>query len=307
MKTSPQLALQISEVLVPVDFSEQSALSLKTSTALAERFGASITLLHVIRPGQAESDLAELGVRRTEALQAAEKRLAMLAQRRGAGAPFRAPEARRGDPSQEIVQTACDLHADLLVIATHGFTGLKHAFLGSTAEQILHHASCPVLVLRRDESRRPIPRRILAPVDFSPASFAALRYAISFGKAVGAELTALHVVEPLGPLARLEANGRAHERKLKEAADFRLAELHLEVDEAEGAFATKLGRGGAVHEILSEAETAPFDLIIVSSRTHNLMRKLGMGSTTDQIVRRATCPVLVFHDSLPPPPIDSGL
>jgi universal stress protein A len=58
---------------------------------------------------------------------------------------------RHGVPFNEISGTASTLKADLIVIATHGYTGLKHVFLGSTAERVVRHAPCPVLVVREDE------------------------------------------------------------------------------------------------------------------------------------------------------------
>ena len=58
-------------------------------------------------------------------------------------------EVRIGKPHREIVAEAKEAGADLIVIATHGYTGLKHAFIGSTAERVVRHASCPVLVVRR--------------------------------------------------------------------------------------------------------------------------------------------------------------
>ena len=58
---------------------------------------------------------------------------------------------RVGHPYQEITQAAQELKADLIVIATHGYTGLKHILLGSTAERVVRHASCPVLTVRERE------------------------------------------------------------------------------------------------------------------------------------------------------------
>jgi nucleotide-binding universal stress UspA family protein len=58
---------------------------------------------------------------------------------------------RQGNPSQEIAKVARSLDVDLIVIATHGYTGLKHVYLGSVAEKITRHATCPVLVVRNCE------------------------------------------------------------------------------------------------------------------------------------------------------------
>ena len=58
---------------------------------------------------------------------------------------------RLGQPHREITEAAKELHVDLIVLATHGYTGLKHAFLGSTAERVVRHAPCPVLTVRERE------------------------------------------------------------------------------------------------------------------------------------------------------------
>jgi nucleotide-binding universal stress UspA family protein len=60
---------------------------------------------------------------------------------------------REGPPTQELLDCAKEVGADLLIIATHGYTGLKHMLLGSTAEQVVRHASCPVLTIRAELSK----------------------------------------------------------------------------------------------------------------------------------------------------------
>jgi nucleotide-binding universal stress UspA family protein len=80
-----------------------------------------------------------------------------------------------------------------MVISTHGYTGLDYVLLGGTAERVIRHAPCPVLVVRRQDGRPPEPKKILVPVDFSPASLDGLRYALRLARPFGARLTALHV------------------------------------------------------------------------------------------------------------------
>ena len=100
-------------------------------------------------------------------------------------------------PFDEICRLAQTVPADLVVMPTHGRTGLKHVFLGSTAERIVQHSSCPVLVTRGKRSSggngsRFRIKTILVPVDFSNCSREGLRYAIAFANEFGAKIILLH-------------------------------------------------------------------------------------------------------------------
>src|SRR4029453_7147444 len=88
-------------------------------------------------------------------------------------------------PFDEICRLAQQIPADLIVMPTHGYTGLKHVFLGSTAERVVQHSPCPVFVVRprkrKSKTGRTSPAHtILVPVDFSGCSRGGLRYAIGF-------------------------------------------------------------------------------------------------------------------------------
>jgi nucleotide-binding universal stress UspA family protein len=109
-----------------------------------------IRLVHVVEPGSFVNDLANVAVIRDdkEVAQDAAARLQCLAQDEVEELIPVQAEVRIGKPYHEICSMAKTLGADLIVIATHGYTGLKHALLGSTAERVVRHASCPVLVVR---------------------------------------------------------------------------------------------------------------------------------------------------------------
>src|SRR4029453_8344548 len=100
-------------------------------------------------------------------------------------------------PFHEICKLAQEIPADLIVMPTHGYTGLKHVFLGSTAERVVQHSPCPVFVVREKKRRsksgalRSI-KTILVPVDFSDCSRHGLQYAIEFANEFGARIILLH-------------------------------------------------------------------------------------------------------------------
>jgi universal stress protein A len=146
--------LQLQSILVPTDFSKPSLKALHYAAALAAQFGAKLTLLTVVEPIGATPDFAYNPlVLDNEAVRAtAEEQLQRLLKRQAIDvALVQRTLVRQGVPFNEISGAASRLKADLIVIATHGYTGLKHVFLGSTAERVVRHAPCPVLVVRENE------------------------------------------------------------------------------------------------------------------------------------------------------------
>jgi universal stress protein A len=145
--------LKLETIVVPTDFSPESKKALRYASTLAAGCGAVLRLVHVVEPGSFVNDLANVAVIRDdkEVAQEAAVRLQCLAQDEVEELIPVQAEVRIGKPYNEIVSVAKKLGADLIVIATHGYSGLKHALLGSTAERVVRHATCPVLVVREKE------------------------------------------------------------------------------------------------------------------------------------------------------------
>lgn len=145
--------LPIRKILVPVDFSEYSYKSLDYATAFAEESGAQIILLHVVPLNYVDTDLIAFDYSELskEAATSCENRLQKLREER-IGPKLEVKTAGRiGRPVEEILAAAREWEVDLIIMSTHGYTGLKHAFLGSTTENIVRYAPCPVLTLRQHE------------------------------------------------------------------------------------------------------------------------------------------------------------
>jgi nucleotide-binding universal stress UspA family protein len=143
--------LTLKTIVVPVDFSQPSNNALRYAIRLADQFGSILRLVHVVEPAPFLNDLPNVALIRSDAelAKAAKVKLQALAQDEIDELITVYPEVRIGKPYQEIVAAAKVGDADLIVIATHGYTGLKHTFLGSTAERVVRHAHCPVLVVRQ--------------------------------------------------------------------------------------------------------------------------------------------------------------
>jgi nucleotide-binding universal stress UspA family protein len=145
--------LQFKKILAPIDFSPASRNGLKHAARFAEEFSAELVLLYVLEPPASASFVAIPGaVAFSEAdFAKAEKNLRSLVASVRPQADESHWKVRVGVPSHEIVEAAREADVDLIVIATHGYTGWKHFCIGSTAERVVRAAPCPVLVVREKE------------------------------------------------------------------------------------------------------------------------------------------------------------
>lgn len=137
-------------ILVPVDFSEQSLNAIREAVELAGDTGK-VRLLHVlpplesISPGVVWGDVSDS----TREQHVRDYAVTFLKENGFEGLQF---DVRFGPPGHVIADYAIDLHADLIVISSHGYHGVKRMLLGSVAEVVIRHAHCAVLVLRRTDA-----------------------------------------------------------------------------------------------------------------------------------------------------------
>ncbi len=149
--------MQVKTILVPCDFSEYVEYAFTWALGLAESWGAKLILLHAAPlftntsyPG--EVFLLDFAKIEKELLADAEKHLTEFVTKKGTSTVPVDPCAVIGDPFWEICRAAEREHADLIVMGSHGRTGLAHVLLGSVAERVVRHAPCPVLVARLPHS-----------------------------------------------------------------------------------------------------------------------------------------------------------
>jgi nucleotide-binding universal stress UspA family protein len=185
---------------------------------------------------------------------------------------------------------------DLVVMGTHGRTGLRRVLLGSVATQVVRHAPCSVLVVRPDGEPAPF-TNALVPVDFSAGSHLAIEQATALVRPGGSGITLLHVVE-----APVRYAGEAYEleflRDLDKAASASLdviaAKLRTRVD-VPVTVRIRIGYAGA--QILSLLEDDPtFDLVVMGSHGRTGLKRALLGSVAEKVIRHAPCPVLVARD-----------
>lgn len=296
--------LEISRILCPLDLSDVSKHAVDHAVLLSRWYGAKITALHVVNPivvpltGYALVDFAP-----PPSLPEAEV-AACREQVRACVSAATALDVEilvdTGDAAPRIVEHSRSLRADLIVIGTHGVGGFQHLILGSVTERVLRQATCPVLTVpprARATSRLPF-KRILCPTDFSESSAAALDFGLSLAQESDAELTILHVSEwprDGDPLS----NGAfdVSESRLQRELDLR-ATLDALVPASVRDWcrpSTRLGHGKPYREILGVATEDSADLIVMGVHGRNPLDLMLFGSTTNQVVRRATCPVLTVR------------
>jgi nucleotide-binding universal stress UspA family protein len=148
--------IDLKRILVPTDFSKFSQNALSYAIALADKFGAELYLLHVVQnlgvmipdmvnvvpPIMPSNEQMTSAVREALGKVIKENKLERFKTK---------PEVRLGTPFYEIIQFAKEADADLIVMGTHGHSGLAHVLLGSVTEKVVRKAPCPVLTVRHPE------------------------------------------------------------------------------------------------------------------------------------------------------------
>src|SRR6202035_5741230 len=175
--------LQVRNVLIPIDFSKPSLEPIEYALPLIKRFGAALHLVHVFEPDYPLSSMVAMPliVPELEVGRRVRRHLKDVAKKYSIELSRENIHAIKGRPFEEVCRLARDRAIDLIVMSTRGNTGLKHLALGSTAERVVRHSPCPVLVVRPDngkKAKRELSfRKILVPIDFSECAMKGLAYA----------------------------------------------------------------------------------------------------------------------------------
>jgi nucleotide-binding universal stress UspA family protein len=296
--------IRIRQILCPVDFSPFSRRALDHAAVLARWYEAELTVVHVspfmpailgLEPAVSAATLAPFD-RETLGRE--------LLEFVGETAKTRpAPQLliRSGPAAATILECATEAKADLVVLGTHGRTGFERFMLGSVTEKVVRKAQCPVLTVPRGASEgpeRPLFGRILCAVDFSPASDRATQYALSLAQEVKGHLTMLHVVEwlPDHSFAKYPGFDVDHFRKsLLTDARARTEALVPEEARAWCETDTRIVCGKPYEEIVRIARNDAADLVVLGVHGHGPVDRVLFGSTAQQVVRQASCPVLTIR------------
>jgi nucleotide-binding universal stress UspA family protein len=146
---------QISRIVVPVDFSEYSKKAFRYAIDFSKTFGAEMILVYVVEPIIYPADFSfgqvALPSMERELQDRSKEQLHVLIKKEVPEGIQVRSVIRTGKPFVEIIQLAKEENADLIIIATHGHSGIEHVLFGSTAEKVVRKAPCPVLSIRSPE------------------------------------------------------------------------------------------------------------------------------------------------------------
>ena len=293
---------QINKLLCPVDLSDVSRHAVEHAVVMARWYNAKITALHVCNPIVIPStDFVAVGTPSAPLLTEDELEAvrAQILRCFGSIDPSSVEvEIDNGHIANRLLEHARSLPADLIVMGTHGAGGFEHLVLGSVAEKVLRKATCPVMTVpphARTTSKLPF-KRLVCPVDFSEPSLAALQFAFSLAQEGDAELTILYVFDAGDEsLTNRPLSGPEYRRQLESELTARLNALVPDTVRNWCHPMTRIAHGKAYRQILSIATEDSSDLIVMGVHGRNALDRMLFGSTTNQVVRRATCPVLTVR------------
>lgn len=292
----------IRHVLCPIDFSETSRRALDHAAAIAHWYEARLTVLYVY-PNLPVLDVPPITLSESgrEAINREIERFTAVVPR---DVPLNSLIVEAPEIHREIQAQVTALDADLLVLGSHGRSGVKRLILGSVAERTLRHAPCPVLLVT-PAAGDPSPtapvrfKQIVCGVDFSKESVAAVKYAIAFGKENDADVTLVHAIETPPELMEpyvFPTVDVSEVRAAEEQACLRRLEGLIPDDARQFCRVQPLVRSGAAdHVLLCVAADRHADLIVTGVRGRGAVSLAIFGTTTGRVVRAATCPVLVVH------------
>jgi len=292
----------IHRILCPIDFSEASKHALDHAVLIAGWYRARITAIHVRHPPflvEPPILFAAFDSALPATIEDVESRLHnWLAPVRAAGITCDVMAVDGSDPASHIVHIAGRIQSDVIVLGTHGRSGFQRLLLGSVTEKVVRTARCPVVTVPPPSvatSTLPF-KRIVCAIDFSEPSIESLRFAASLAGESSASLTLLHVIEfppETDPMATLPFDMGGYRAAVQEDASRRLADLLSDVQTTSPPV-TKIAYGKPYEQILSVAAELDTDLLVLGVHGRSAFNVMIFGSTTNQVIRRATCPVLTL-------------
>ena len=301
--------LTLQRVLCPIDLSESSRQALIYARALSSWYEAPLTVLHVCVDLPVFEMASPFGHSASSTVVIEE---AQIAERRAAVRAFVWSAVgdnsidvivREGaDAKAEILKEAGNDGASMIVMGTHGRSGIDHVLLGSVTEKVLHKSPCPILVVPPHASTvalgaPAIFKRILCAIDFSTSSLLALNRALELAQEADARLTLLHAIEFPPALREIVFSTDADTDRVHAAVEAEyLRRLRALVPARARLYctvATRVNEGKPAREIERVAAEERADLIVMGVHGRGAVDLMVFGSNTNAVIRNAACPVLV--------------
>jgi nucleotide-binding universal stress UspA family protein len=283
-------------VLIASDLSEASDEAVRQGTAMAK--GGQLALCHVmpelgmhaLLPQQYEEDLNKQLAVQPQIAEALRGQLERLVPDLDS-----APEIliELGSDYEQIVRRAQEWHADLIVLGSHGKTGLKRLLLGSVADQVVRAASCAVLVARPERAGV-----VLAATDLTDPALPAIEAAAAEARRRGRKLVVMHAMEApregdaaLGLMGALPALETPEAREARRNLAAQIIETALSRLDVLGE--VLIVEQDTLAEILRLSTSLPAELIVVGTHGRTGLARIALGSMSAHVIERAPCSVLV--------------
>jgi nucleotide-binding universal stress UspA family protein len=288
------------KILVPVDFSEHSKLAAKKAISLAQTCQATLYFLHVGETAKKSAEVLCQFI--NDILPKTPVNIQKL--------------VAQGTPASMILSTARKLGADTIIMGHRGLSGLKHLVQGSVAEKVLRESLCPVLIIKKTRKKLTefneyvLPQlknieetfqldKILVPLDFSPASKQAFRYAVSLASHYNSTIYTLTVFDK--KYKELADDHKRHTTILVRGEKIQLWKEFPELlqtasyDESETRLKRILLDGDPSSKIESLVQKKEIDLVIMGTNGRTGLEYFLLGSVAEKVLKSVDCPVMTIR------------
>lgn len=292
-----------SKILVCSDGSEGALTAARMGVQIAQKFGSKALLLHVYDLDVSAYGVWELAIPVEGIATYTEKVRRSLEEHTGrifrdAGIPYETM-LEHGHPVQAITHLAARRQVDLIVIGSRGLSDVPAFLLGSISEEVLHHAHCPVLIVRGDNALQQAPawQRILLASDGSAGALQATDMALEIAQKFGASLSVLNVLDATSLAYKLSPYVPDDNDNPRLRAEHLLAKITNEVSQK----AIALGVSRSFHQetgtpaetIVGYADCHDDDLIVIGCRGLGTFKSLLLGSVSNRVAQHSRRSVLV--------------
>jgi nucleotide-binding universal stress UspA family protein len=285
----------IDHVICPVDLSTASAGALRHAAAWARWYQVPLRVLYVNTPPQVLADgSGQTIVFPAPPIDEVRREVTHFVTTYLPGEPLPVIDVQEGSADSVILEHLGRWPQALLVMGTHGRTGLKHLLLGSVTERVSHATTNPLLIVPpHDGTQRHKAielKRLVCAVDFRPSSLAGLRYALSLARQGRQQLDLVTVVDA----PRMGDDGSLEEAREQRASMRDAFRAHVPDDVHQWCVVhEEVLRGAPPDALLAYAGDVAADLIVMGTGDHGWFHTLWLGSTTARVARSAACPVLI--------------
>ena len=291
-------------VVFATDFSEASLQAFPHAVELSKRAGASLTVLYVHLPftddPYNEAACADIASH-MEGFVASE--FAGLWKKVPEGFELRLEEVRNISAAAGVLEYLEDVKTEIVVLGTHGHSRIAHFFLGGVTEKVVRYSPIPVLTVgpaREGYRDNSLYKRILVPYDFSKYSNAAVEKGLRLARLYGARMWILYVIEQVAFPGLMESWRKHVEKEVPALQEEMRRTLNTQVGldkikDVDIQVQVVQGDGKAHRKICSFVEETEIDLVVMGTYGLSGVEKVLLGSTTERVIRLASCPVMAFR------------